>query len=61
MAFTFGAEKIVDLNLRFGSKYRMRNGDEGWEVYKYKDVTAENRLPSAGTKAVGVELLVPFQ
>lgn len=56
-----GSARNVDLNLRFGSKYRMRQGDEGWEVYKYSDVTAENRLPSSGVKAVGVELLVPFQ
>ena len=51
----------VDLNLRFGAKNRARGADEGWEVYRFSDVTSENRLPSNGMKSIGVELSVPFQ
>jgi hypothetical protein len=56
-----GNAKAVDLNFRFGSKYRMRSGDEGWELYKWSDVTSENRTQSNGMKNLGVELLFPFQ
>ena len=57
-----GPAKSVDLNFRFGSKYRMKSNDEGWEVYKqHGDVTSENRTQSRDAKAVGVELLFPFQ
>jgi hypothetical protein len=38
----------------------MRSGEEGWEVYKFSDVTSENRTQS-GMKNLGVELLFPFQ
>jgi hypothetical protein len=55
-----GNARPVDLNFRFGSKYRMRSGEEGWEVYKFSDVTSENRTQS-GMKNLGVELLFPFQ
>jgi hypothetical protein len=53
--------KNLDLLFRFASRYRMRNGDDGWEVYKFKDVTSENRTQPSGLKGVGVELLFPFQ
>jgi hypothetical protein len=56
-----GNARAVDLNFRFGSRYRMRSGEEGWEVYKFSDVTSENRIPSNGAKSLGVELLFPFQ
>ena len=56
-----GNVKTVDLMFRFGSKYRMRTADEGWEVYKFSDASYDNRAPSTGTRAVAVELLVPFQ
>lgn len=59
-----GNARSVDVNLRFGSKYRMRSGDEGWEVYRFNDPTTESRLQQTnggGVKQVGVELLVPFQ
>jgi hypothetical protein len=56
-----GSAKAVDLNFRFGSKYRVRSGDEGWDVFKFSDVTSENRTQSTGMKNLGVELLFPFQ
>lgn len=56
-----GNARSVDVNFRFGSKYRMRSAEEGWEVYKFSDVTSENRLQTNGVRNVGVELLFPFQ
>jgi hypothetical protein len=59
-----GNVKTVDLIFRFGSKYRMRSADEGWEVYKFSDAsydTRDARTPSTGARVVAVELLVPFQ
>ena len=55
------AGKTLDLLFRFASKYRLRNTDEGWGITRFKDVTSENRTQSSGVKAVGVELLFPFQ
>src|SRR5688500_18499338 len=56
-----GNARNVDVNFRFGSKYRMRSGEDGsFEVYKFKDVTSENRIGSSGLKNLGVELLFPF-
>ena len=59
-----GNVKTVDLMFRFGSKYRRRTADDGWEVYKFSDAsydTRDSRTPSTGARAVAVELLVPFQ
>ena len=62
-----GSAKSVDVNFRFGSKYRMRSGEDGLEVYKFndvtrfKDITTEQRSGSGGVKNVGVELLFPFE
>jgi hypothetical protein len=56
-----GTAKAVDLNFRFGSKYRMRSGEEGSDFYKFSDVTSENRTQSNGMRNLGVELLFPFQ
>jgi hypothetical protein len=56
-----GAARGPDVNLRFGSRYRMRNGDEGWETYRFNDATTENRAQSSGMRNVGVELTFPFQ
>jgi hypothetical protein len=59
-----GNARSVDLNLRIRSKYRMRSGDEGLEVYRFTDAPTENRLQQSnggGVRQVGVELLVPFQ
>lgn len=61
---SIGSARAVDFNFRFGSKYRMRNGDEGWETYKFNDATTESKLQQnngGGVRQVGVELLVPFQ
>jgi hypothetical protein len=56
-----GGSRSPDVNLRFGSRYRMRNGDEGWETYRFNDVTTENRTQSNGMRNLGVELTFPFQ
>lgn len=56
-----GNAKTVDLMFRFGSKYRLRSAEEGWEWYRFTDVAHDNRLKTSGLKALGVELLVPFQ
>jgi hypothetical protein len=55
------ASRGMDVNLRFGPRYRMRNGDEGWETYRLNDATTENRAQSSGMRNVGVELSFPFQ
>jgi hypothetical protein len=52
--------KAVDLLFRFGSKYRLRSADDGWELYKFTDPAYESRLQN-NLKALGVELLFPFQ
>ena len=51
----------VDVNFRLGSKQRVRAAEEGWEVYRFSDVTSENRIQSNSMKNIGVELLFPFQ
>ena len=56
-----GNSKAVDVLFRFGSKYRLRSADEGWEWYRFTDYAYENRRSNSLHKAVGVELLVPFQ
>jgi hypothetical protein len=56
---SIGGPRGVDVNFRFGSKQRMKAAEEGWEAYRFSDVT-ENRQ-SNSMKNVGVELLVPFQ
>jgi hypothetical protein len=56
------SSKTADLLLRFGSKYRLRSNEEGgWDYYRFTDTTYENHIKTRGHKAVGVELLVPFQ
>jgi hypothetical protein len=39
----------------------LRSTEDGWDVTRFKDVTSENRTQSSGVKALGVELLFPFQ
>jgi hypothetical protein len=55
------AGKAVDALFRFASKYRLRNTEDGWEVTRFKDVMSENRTQASGVKAMGVELMLPFQ
>jgi hypothetical protein len=55
-----GSVRTVDLMFRFGSKYRLRSADDGWELYKFTDPAYESRLQN-NLKALGVELLFPFQ
>ena len=57
-----GNAKAPDILLRLGSKVRMRTNEEGnWEWYKFTDVNYEQHVRNNPLKAVGVELLVPFQ
>jgi len=54
--------KAADLLLKVGSKLRGRSSEEGgWEWYRFSDTTYDNYVKSQGHKALGVELLVPFQ
>lgn len=56
------SSKAADLLFRFGSKFRVRGSDEGgWEYFRFTDVNYESHVKANGHKAVGVELLVPFQ
>jgi len=62
MASLIGNSKTADLLLRFGSKYRLKNSEEGgWDWYRFTDTTYDNYVKTNGHKAVGVELFVPFQ
>lgn len=57
-----GTSKTADLLFRFGSKFRTRGNDEsGWETHRFTDTTYDNYVKQNAHKAVGVELLVPFQ
>jgi hypothetical protein len=56
------SSKTADLLLRVGSKLSPRGKDEGGlEWYRFTDTTYENHVKNNGHKAVGVELLLPFQ
>lgn len=55
-----GNARSVDLMFRFGSKYRFRSADDGWEWYRFTDVGYDSRTQAHSHKALGVELLVPF-
>jgi hypothetical protein len=55
-----GNVRSVDLMFRFGSKYRLKGGDENSQLYKFTDVAYDSRLQNSA-KAVGLELLFPFQ
>ena len=49
-----------DVNLRFGSRFK--GNEEGtWDWYRFKDANYESYVKNHGYKALGVELLVPFQ
>ena len=56
-----GSSRTADLMLRLGSKYRSAVEDSGWNAYKFTDMNYESHVQNNGHKAVGVELLVPFQ
>lgn len=57
-----GSTRSADLMLRLGSKYRFKGAEDGgWDIYKFTDMRYENHVQNNGHKAVGVELLVPFQ
>jgi len=52
-----GSSRSPDLLLRIGSKHRFRGNEEAG----FSDTVYENHVQNNGHKAVGVELLVPFQ
>lgn len=57
-----GSSKTADLLFRFGSKFRTKSSEEGgWERHRFRDTSYDNYVEANGHKAVGVELLVPFQ
>ena len=57
-----GSSRSADLLLRLGSKHRFKSNDEGgWDWYRFSDASYNSHLQKNGHKAVGVELLVPFQ
>lgn len=57
-----GSSRSADLQLKFGSKHRLRSSEEGgWDWYRFSDTTYQTHLQNNGHKALGVELLVPFQ
>jgi hypothetical protein len=57
-----GSSRTADLLLKFGSKHRLRSSEEGgWDWYRFTDTTYQTHLQNNGHKALGVELLVPFQ
>jgi hypothetical protein len=56
-----GSSRTADLMLRLGSKYRRAVEESGWNPYKFTDMNYESHVQNNGHKAVGVELLVPFQ
>ena len=57
-----GSTRSADLLLRLGSKHRSKGSEEsGWDVYKFTDMKYETHVQNNGHKALGVELLVPFQ
>ena len=57
-----GSSRTADLLLRVGSRNRIRNNEEGgWDMYRFQDNGYQTHLQNNGHKALGVELLVPFQ
>ena len=50
-----GSSRSADLSLRIGSKHRFKNEES------FTDTVYQNHVSNNGHKAVGVELLVPFQ
>ncbi len=57
-----GSSRSPDLLLRIGSKHRFRGNEEaGWDWYRFSDTVYQNHVQNNGHKAVGVELMVPFQ
>ncbi|HYC49235.1 MAG TPA: hypothetical protein VED01_27475 [Burkholderiales bacterium] len=57
-----GNARAPDFMLRLGSKYRFKSTEDGtWEWYRFHDITYESYIKNNSFKAVGVELLVPFQ
>ena len=47
-----------DLMFRLGSKHRLRNTGDGWELYKFTDAAYESRTQK--NNGLAVELFFPF-
>ena len=56
------SSRAPDLLLRLGSRHRIKSNEEGaLEGGRFLDTTYQSHLYNNGHKALGVELLVPFQ
>jgi hypothetical protein len=55
------AGRAPDVSLRFGSQNRLRVLEESREAARFTDMGYESHVQSNAHKAVGIELLVPFQ
>jgi hypothetical protein len=53
--------RTADVSLRFGSKNRLLSPEETRDVPRFVDAPYESYVQSNGHKAIGLELLVPFQ
>ncbi|MGZ8155197.1 MAG: hypothetical protein ACXWUH_07235 [Burkholderiales bacterium] len=56
-----GNAKAVDVMFRFGSKYRFRSNEEGWEWHRFTEAGYDTRMQMNAHKAAGIELMVPLQ
>jgi hypothetical protein len=56
------SSRTADLLLRFGSSHRFKANDESASEWsRFSDTTYQTHLQNNGHKALGLELLVPFQ
>jgi hypothetical protein len=56
-----GRRRTADVSLRFGSKNRLLSPEENRDMARFVDAPYESYLHSNAHKAIGLELLVPFQ
>jgi hypothetical protein len=56
-----GNAKSVDVMFRFGSKYRFRSNEEGWEWHRFTEAGYDTRMQMNAHKSAGIELMVPLQ
>jgi hypothetical protein len=56
-----GRRRTADVSLRFGSKNRLASPEENRDMARFVDAPYESYVHSNAHKAIGLELLVPFQ
>ena len=56
-----GRRRTADVSLRLGSKNRLLSPEENRDVGRFVDTPYERYLQNNAHKAIGLELLVPFQ